>query len=219
MLPPELSSPRNEDVISIKYPVLTWIPPRPIIGLDIVYSLRMVALQKNQSPAEGLTENPPVLSLQGLPSTYTNYPASAQQLEPGITYAWQVGASYEGYSLGTTEIWTFTVKPPPPPPTEPIIYPMAIKVSDGHFYVTHGVFRFAYNNKSNDKKLSYIIKPMDKKESFSDLPEVDIKPGTNRLEVDLTHHTGLVENHYYELKIRDGKGQMYKLLFCYLINQ
>jgi hypothetical protein len=216
MLPPELSSPRNEDVISIKYPVLTWIPPRPIIGLDIVYSLRMVALQKNQSPAEGLTQNPPMLSLQNLPSTYTNYPASAQQLEPGITYAWQVGASYEGYSLGTTEIWTFTVKPPPPPPADDIIYPVASKVSDGHFYVTKGIIRFAYENKANDKKLNYVIKRLDKKVNLKSLPDLDIKQGTNKLEVDLRHNTGLQEKEYYDLQITDSKGQVYKLMFYYI---
>ena len=216
MLPPELSSPHNEDVITLQYPLLTWIPPRPIIGLSIVYSLRLVALQANQSAAEGLLQNPPLVNLNNLPSTYTTYPASSEALKPGITYAWQVGASYEGYSLGETEVWTFTVKPPPPPPADDIIYPVAAKVSDGHFYVTKGIIRFAYDNKANDKKLNYVIKRMDKHENLKSLPDLTVKAGMNKLEVDVTHNTGLKEKQYYELEITDSKGQVYKVLYYYI---
>jgi hypothetical protein len=216
MLPPELSSPHNEDTITVKYPLLTWIPPRPIIGLSIVYSLRLVALQPNQSSAEGLLQNTPLVNLDNLSSTYTTYPATAEELKSGITYAWQVGASYEGYSLGTTEIWTFTVKPPPPPPADDIIYPVAAKTSDGHFYVTKGIIRFAYINKANDKKLSYVIRRLAKKKNLESLPELDIKAGANKLEIDLRHNTGLKEKEYYDLQITDSKGQVYKVLFYYI---
>jgi hypothetical protein len=216
MLPPELASPRNEEVIEMKYPVLAWIPPRPLIGLNIAYSLHMVALQKNQNPAEGILQNVPILNLNNLSSTYTTYPVTAQQLESGVTYAWQVGASYEGYNLGTTEIWTFTVKPPPPPPTDDIIYPVASKVSDGHFYITKGIMRFAYTNSANDKKLTYVIKDLSKKENLKSLPELTIKPGSNKLEIDLRHNTGLRQKDYYDLQITDSKGQVYKLMFYYI---
>jgi hypothetical protein len=217
MLPPELASPHNEEVITIKFPLLSWIPPRPIIGLSIVYALRLVALQPNQTPAEGLLQNPPLVNLNNLPSTYTMYPASSEELRPGVTYAWQVAASYEGYSLGQTEIWTFTVKPPDPPPADDVIYPVAAKVSDGHFYVTKGIVRFAYMNKANDKKLTYVIKRLDKKENLKDLPELAIKSGTNKLQIDLRHNTGLREKEYYDLQITDSKGQVYKLLYYYIL--
>jgi len=216
MLPPELASPRNEEVINVKYPLLSWIPPRPIIGLSIIYSLRLVALQTDQSPAEGMLQNPALVNLDNLPSTYTSYPVSSQSLQVGITYAWQVGASYEGFSLGQTEIWTFTVKPPDPPPADDIIYPVAAKTSDGHFYVTKGIIRFAYDNKANDKKLNYVIKRMDKHENLKSLPEIEVKAGMNKLEVDVSHNTGLKEKQYYDLEITDKKGQVYKVMFYYI---
>ncbi|HWY99322.1 MAG TPA: hypothetical protein VNY36_09560, partial [Bacteroidia bacterium] len=184
--------------------------------LSIIYSLRLVALQPNQSSSEGLLQNAPLVNLDNLSSTYITYPATAEELKPGITYAWQVGASYEGYSLGTTDMWTFTVKPPPPPPADDIIYPVASKTSDGHFYVTKGIIRFAYVNKANDKKLSYVIRRLAKKKNLESLPELDIKAGANKLEIDLQHNTGLKEKEYYDLQITDSKGQVYKVLFYYI---
>jgi hypothetical protein len=217
MLPPQLSSPRNEDTVTVKYPLLTWIPPRPVVsGVEVTYSLRLVALQKGQSPAEGLLQNEPLLNLTGLATIYTTYPGTAQELQPGVNYAWQVSASYEGYSLGTTEIWTFTLKPPPPPPADDVIYPVASKVSDGHFYVTKGIIRFAYNNSANDKKLNYVIKRLDKKVNLKSLPDLEVKPGTNKLEIDLRHNAGLKEKEYYDLVITDSKGQVYRVMFYYI---
>ena len=215
MLPPELASPRNEDTISIKYPVLSWIPPRPIIGLSIIYSLRLVALQANQSPSEGLLEDAPLLNLENLSSTYTTYPASAQELQAGTTYAWQVGASYEGYSLGVTDVWVFTPKPPEPPPTDPMIYPVATKVSDAHFYVTHGIFRFAYKNMAGDKTLSYTITRMDNRAKVKNLPVAQVQAGMNELNIDLKKNLDLVTGKYYILEIKDKKGHTYKLTFIY----
>jgi hypothetical protein len=216
MLPPELASPRNQEEISVQYPVLAWIPPRPLIGLNIIYSLHLVALQKDQNPAEGILQNVPILNLNDLTSTYTTYQVTAQTLNPDVTYAWQVGASYEDYNLGTTDIWTFTVKPSPPPPTDDVIYPVATKISDGHFYITKGIFRFVYNNKANDKKLKYVIMRMGKREALKALPEIEIKPGVNELQIDARHNTGMKEKQYYDLEITDSKGQVYKLLYIYI---
>lgn len=215
MLPPELASPRNEDTVIIKYPVLSWIPPRPIIGLNIVYSLHLVALQPNQNPSDGMVQNPPLLNLENLSSTYMTYPVTAQELQLGINYAWQVSASYQGYSLGVTDIWVFTLKPPPPAPADPMIYPVATKVSDAHFYVTHGIFRFAYKNMAGDKTLSYTITRMDNRVKVKSLPVIQVQAGMNEINIDLKKNSDLVIGKYYILEITDKKGRTYKLTFIY----
>lgn len=97
------------------------------------------------------------------------------------------------------------------------VYPVATEVSDGHFYVTKGIVRFAYINKANDTKLNYSIKCLDKNENLNSLPEVQINHGTNKLEINLQHN-GLEENKYYDLEITDSKGHVYKLVYYY-INQ
>lgn len=216
MLPPQLSFPTNGDTVSMNYPILTWIPPRPLSGLNVTYSLVLTKIEGNESPSQALQQNPPLVNLTDLSNTNLTYPATAPALQPGVNYAWQVAASYEGYSLGTTDIWEFTLKPPPPPPSDVVIYPMANKISDGHYYVTRGIFRFAYINKANDKNLKYVIKRMDKKENLKDLPEVSISPGTNKLQVDLRKNAGLKKDQYYDLQITDGKGHVYKLLYYYI---
>jgi len=165
MTPPQLSSPYNTETIDIKNPVLTWIPPRPMEqGIAVNYNLRLVEMQSNQNSSEALLQNPPLLNLNDLTNTYLNYPISAPELKTGSSYAWQVGASYEGYNLGTTDIWTFTVKGKEQPPTDDIIYPFVSKKSDAKFYVSHGIFRFAYNNKANEKALTYRITYTDTKQ-------------------------------------------------------
>jgi hypothetical protein len=216
MLPPQLSFPANGDTVTMNYPVLTWIPPRPLSGLNITYSLVLTKIEGSESPSQALLQNPPLINLSNLSNTNLTYPATAPALQPGVNYAWQVAASYEGYSLGTTDVWIFTLKPPPPPPSDIVIYPVANKISDGHYYVTRGILRFAYINKANDKKLKYVIKVMGKKENLKRLPEVSINPGTNKLQVDLRKNAGLKKDQYYDLQITDSKGQVYKLLYYYI---
>src|SRR6185312_11982507 len=47
------------------------------------------------------------------------------------------------------------------------VYPVASVVSDGHFYLTSGIIKFAYINKANDKKLTYSIRRLDKNENLN----------------------------------------------------
>ncbi len=218
MAPPQLASPYDKDVIDIKNPILTWIPPRPMESdIIVTYALRLVELQSGQNSSEALLQNAPLLNLSGLTNTFLNYPVSAPELKTGSTYAWQVGASYEGYNLGTTDIWTFTVKGKDPAQTDDIIFPFVSKKSDAKFYISHGIFRFAYNNKANEKALTYMITYMGKKqEKLSSLPEVALKPGVNKVQVDIRKNAALKKNEYYTLEVKDSKGQIYKLLYYYV---
>jgi hypothetical protein len=218
MTPPQLSSPYNTEAIEIKNPVLTWIPPRPVEqGIIVSYNLRLVEMQSSQNSSEALLQNPPLLNLTDLTNTYLNYPVSAPELKSGSTYAWQVGASYEGYNLGTTDIWTFTVKVKEEPPMDDIIYPFVSKKSDAKFYVSHGIFRFAYDNKANEKELTYKITGTDKKqEKLLSLPQVILKSGVNKVQVDIRKNAALKKNEYYNLEVKDSKGKIYKLLYYYV---
>lgn len=98
------------------------------------------------------------------------------------------------------------------------LYPVASKVSDGHFYLTNGIIRLAYINKANDKKLTYAIKRLDNNKTLSSLPQLNISPGTNKLAINLQHIEGMEQDKYYDLEITDSKGQVYSLIYYY-INQ
>ena len=217
MLPPQLSYPANESVIDIKYPVLIWAPPRPINGMMVTYNLRLVEILKGQTLAEALLQNPAMVNLSGLSNTFLNYPADATPLHMDGHYAWQVAASYGVQSLGVTDMWSFTVKNKEEKKDDDIEYPVAEKVSKARFYVTHGVFHFVYNNKANEKVLSYTIKSMDNSvANMKELPPIELQPGMNKLDIDLKQRKELKNNTYYYLEIKDSRRQVYKLMYYYV---
>ncbi|HTA26702.1 MAG TPA: hypothetical protein VK809_02860 [Bacteroidia bacterium] len=217
IIPPQLSYPANEEVINIKNPIFMWIPPHPVNGMMVTYAIRMVEIQKGQTPAEALLQNPPLLNLNGLTSTFISYPVSASPLHDDSKYAWQVAASIGGQNLGVTDINTFTVNKKEDKKAEVINYPVASKISKERFYVSHGIFYFAYNNKDNEKNLTYKINCVDKsRESIKGLPEVKLRPGMNNLQVDIKQCSKLKNGSYYYLEIKDTKQQVYKLMYYYL---
>lgn len=214
--PPQLSSPHNEEEITVTNPLLVWIPPLPMLDINISYALRLVEVSSGQSPQEALLQNPPLLNLQNLSGINLNYPADAQALQQGHEYAWQVGASYQNYNLGTTDIWTFKIKKTVEKEEDAVIYPVASKTSDAKFYVSHGIFHFGYDNKANEKNLTYTIQSVGQnKERLKGLPQVTLKPGMNKIDVDIKHNPGLKSDQYYTLFVKDSKGQIFKILYYY----
>lgn len=216
MLPPQLSYPSNEAIIDVQYPVLIWIPPRPTSGMMVTYTLRLVEILKGQTLSEALLQNPPLINMSGLSNTFLNYPLDATPLKVDGHYAWQVSASASGQSLGVTNMWSFSIKDNKVKKDNAIQYPVASKVSKERFYVTHGIFHFVYNNSANEKILSYTIKNMGKSiGNITGLPLIKLKPGMNKLQVDLQQSGKLKNGTYYYLEIRDKQQQVYKLMYYY----
>ncbi len=132
-------------------------------------------------------------------------------------YAWQVAASCGGQSLGVTDMWSFTVKKNETQSDDDIIYPFAAKTANSKFYVSHGIFRFAYNNKNGEASLSYKLHCMgDNMKAIPNLPTLKLMAGVNKLALDLRDAAALKENQYYYLEITDSKGQVYTLTYYYL---
>jgi hypothetical protein len=215
IVPPQLSYPSNESVISISNPIFIWIPPRPTNGMMITYSIRLVEIQNGQTPSEALLQNPPLLNLSGLTNTFLSYPANAPSLNVDGHYVWQVAASSGGQSLGVTDIASFSVNKTDTKKVEDFNYPVASKPGKERFYITHGVFQFAYNNETNEKTLKYTIRSTNKKDTLRGLPKLKLHPGINKLQVDLKL-AGLKNASYYYLEIEDKNRQAYKLMYYYL---
>jgi hypothetical protein len=215
--PPQLSVPANESVVDIKNPVFIWMPPNPVNTMLVTYSLRLVQVQKGQTLAEALLQNPPLLNLIGLTNSFLTYPADAVPLQNGSNYAWQVAANYRGQNIGVTDIGSFSVKKNEVKKTDVMNYPVASKVSKERFYVTNGVFHFVYNNSTNEPTLSYTITSMDKSmNKFKGLPKLTIGPGMNTLQVDLKQSGKLKNGTYYYLEITDKRREVYKLMYYYV---
>lgn len=117
---PMLLSPADGDTVPTVYPLLTWTPAFAS-GLSgpINYSLRLVELFPGQNRYQALQANPSYFSATGIPVSSLPYPGSAQALDTGKTYVWQVQADAGGSPLGSSEIWTFTLGTPEAPDPSP----------------------------------------------------------------------------------------------------
>ncbi|MCR6720402.1 MAG: hypothetical protein NVV59_08920 [Chitinophagaceae bacterium] len=90
--PPQLIQPEDGTTIIDPRPSLMWTPPTPVhMFTSLQYELKLVAVYDNQSAAEALQRNVPVIVMPTQVNS-TAYPASYSNLEPGKKYAWQVTA-------------------------------------------------------------------------------------------------------------------------------
>jgi len=116
MWPPMLLTPPDGDSLDNAYPLLTWTPAfTSTYTGPIDYTLNLVELFNGQNAYQAIQANPAYFSQNNIPVTMLPYPAGAQVLQIGKTYAWQVHARAGSTSLGSSEVWTFTLKTPATP--------------------------------------------------------------------------------------------------------
>lgn len=121
MWPPMLLSPTDDEVINTTYPLLTWTPAfSSTYSGSVSYTLRLVEVLSGQNAFQAIQANPVYFSQSNLLTTTLPYPAAAQVLDTGQVYAWQVHADAGGGSLGSSEIWTFSIAPPQIKPQRPL---------------------------------------------------------------------------------------------------
>ena len=91
-------------------PVFTWTRPMPAPSEAVSYSIKMVEVIARQSKEQALQTNRAWFEQEGIQTTSLPYPTSAQRLEKGKTYAWQVAArTGDGREIGKSEIWELGV--------------------------------------------------------------------------------------------------------------
>jgi hypothetical protein len=86
---PELISPgtdfsRAQEALRVNQPLFQWFSQ----GSDFEFSLYMI--NQGQNNAEEITLNRPVFRQSGIKTTSFQYPAGAEMLEEGKSYAWQI---------------------------------------------------------------------------------------------------------------------------------
>ena len=111
MTPLLLSLPADEDVLKIKRPNFSWIPPMPLgSDPDISYEMTLVHLNKDQRGEDGIRRNRPIFKRDGIKSTNLTFPTTLEDLEAGEHYAWQVKARLGNIVAGTSEVWEFEIE-------------------------------------------------------------------------------------------------------------
>ncbi|MES2779266.1 MAG: hypothetical protein V4651_05145 [Bacteroidota bacterium] len=111
MSPPLLLSPENQSSITTETPLLVWLPPMPVMNAQVLYDLKIVEMQPNQTAYDAIQRNFGILEQQNITVTTLQYPMNAVKLEEGKKYAWKIVAkTQDGKPIGETEVWWFTFK-------------------------------------------------------------------------------------------------------------
>lgn len=175
-MPPFLVSPYNKEQINTTYPILVWHPPAPIDPALVTYSIKLTKLKSGQSYGQALKQNVPLLERSGLLLPQLPYPSMAPPLETKQDYVWQVAAFSGAQSLGITEIWSFSIgeqsafkEGEEEEEADDLYFPRIDNFKcDGH-YMTSGIIRFAYDNRSADTALLYEVLIIDTSETTGEM--------------------------------------------------
>ncbi|MDI1233822.1 MAG: hypothetical protein PSX81_06045 [bacterium] len=106
-----LATPENESEIETTRPLYTWIPPSPVAGsASLNYTMILVELLEGQTKADALSQNRPLIELEGIGNPALIHPSDIPELEKGKWYAWQVQAYVGKTPIAKSEQWKFKVK-------------------------------------------------------------------------------------------------------------
>lgn len=110
-----LIHPANNKSIIEKLPAFIWTPISPTVPVaEVSYNLKIVELLGRQTPFDAMQSNPTWFDVDDLPTPLCPYPLSAENLEAGKSYAWQItalaqSANGDRIELCKSEVWSFTV--------------------------------------------------------------------------------------------------------------
>lgn len=105
---PYLVYPYHESVSGEKHPNLMWsVALAP--GMDVKYKLELAEILNGQLPNDAIINNYKLVQSDLLGINNLFYPATAQELAYGKSYAWQVSTFINGTLAGKTEVWSFSL--------------------------------------------------------------------------------------------------------------
>jgi len=223
MWPPMLLYPADEDTIDTPYPPLTWTPAfSSLYTGPITYTLNLVRLMPGQNGYQAMQANPTYFSQSGIPVTTLVYPAAAQVLDTGEVYAWQVHADGGGTPLGSSEIWTFTLRTVAPEATEvhsPFYFVAfrniaydTYRIFDGNIYFQ---YESEYHNDANQHLRCRLLNSKMVEMPHNGLTELPISMGLNRYVINQCDLgiSGNAQEPFYYIEVTNPKGEKWYLKF------
>jgi hypothetical protein len=224
LTPPRLVYPDDKEIITDINPVLSWLPPMPILDIPYNYAMKLVELQTGQTCGQALQQNVPVAQVNNYSeSNYSINGSNGRDLEFGKTYCWQVGVYNRNVFIANTEIWQFS----PKQPFGVQALSTAAVVDNAPFsYLKHGLdgetisakplLKFIFDNVAGMPLLKYSIyspSQLDKQSITSQ--QIPINFGPNYLTVDCSSLTGLAANKPYILEVTNDNNSTFYCRFIY----
>lgn len=202
---PNLIYPLNGQILNNSFPILSWRPPMPLPSGNIQYHIKVVRMNRDQSPIDAINANYPLLDRYGIRSTSFPYPSAGMPLDEGEDYAWQVQAYSNQQPIGETEVWKFVI----PEEAERIVpeeenesFRGTKESLDGAFYVFRNHIYLSYDNRNYDKVLNYSIREKANTKNVIDCPSIELVPGRNNIKIEVGGQ--LSKNKLYVLEINSG---------------
>ncbi len=111
-LPPLLLiQPANRQPLAQTRPGFSWtVPFSGPTNQGVSYRIQVYAMETEQSPEQAAGLNPPLFEA-ATPVGQFAFPPYARDLEQGRKYAWYVTASWNGYIVARSEVWSFHYQP------------------------------------------------------------------------------------------------------------
>jgi len=206
-----LFDPEDRAEIETLTPILQWYTSMPDDGLS--YQVLLTPLAPFKKAEEALPVNLKYLDMR-VNEKFLTYPLNAIPLEYGKTYAWQVMAIKDGRVAGISEAWIF--KPVEKKINEKIeadCYRIIARELNNGNYIYGNILKFAYKNTTREKILNYTVKDISSGAFLKNVPLLELKPGLNKIDLDLKELDGIIKGHQYEVQIRNTDNELYRLTF------
>lgn len=212
--PPELINPTNGSSVETTRPLLMWRGPFPLQSEGLRYSLRLTEVPAGTTPLVALNTRPLIINLTNHRDQFLPYPATAQPLDTGKVYAWQVSASAGNFQLGTTDVWTFRVVKPIPDSLKKRYqsYCWVKDYEDGTFCYPTDTLKFVYDNQVRDTVLNFVVVNKDN-DTLPNPPQIRLTPGINAIKIPLQRLGSIENGDLYRLIITDAENRRYTLPF------
>ncbi len=215
-----LSYPCNETEIEETKPVYTWIPPAPVASsASLNYKMTLVEIYDGQTKSDALAINRPLIEWTGISNPMLMHPSDLPALEGGKSYAWQVQAFVGQTYFATSEQWKFKLKKDTlnlkNVPRAQSYIEISGQTGASIFYAVGKLYL-----KNVVRLQSGIIKLniMDNSGLAVDFStnEFHIKPGDNRLIIDLESELKFIHGKTYTLTGKLLDGTVFKIRFIYI---
>lgn len=211
--PLNLTAPDNGDKFCNKRPRFSWQPQLPI-QTGTTYSLKLVEVKQEQTLAEALLVNIPIILQNNIKGYFALYPANVASLKEKIKYAWQITSNNNG-KLALSEVWEFTIDCPLDK-IENNSYREINEFDNMGVLIANDVLRFAIYNAYINQKLEYsLIDVENPSKKIKGLPVLDLTKGMNNLEINLNQVTGIEIDKAYILSVTLPNGKKASLRIKY----
>ncbi|GEM_PF-5921695 len=199
--------------------IFSWLPPGPGTGAGLSYDIALVELMPNQSPAEALSENPPLYFTSGIDGEFHMLPIEANLAKSGKTYAWQVTAKSGNTPVSHSPPAVFEVTPPESAQKAESTTQSYIdirKQSSNMDYRAVGKVRIRHEEKAPKGQINYFIFQEDGKDLTPKRNKLSTHNGVNQLQINLLEIKRLKHEEFYLLKLTGQGDRPWILRFQYI---